>query len=353
MRKTVTALAIILNLSAGSQALAWGDTGHRFVGEEAMRALPDTVPAFLRSPEAILSVGEFSREPDRWRGAGRVHDSERDAAHFIDLDDEGKSLAGLGLAELPTTRADYEAAVRAKGYEPSKAGYLSYSTIDAYQQIVKDMAYWRVLSYLSEHETDAVKKTWYLEDLRRREALILRDIGILSHYVADATQPMHLSIHYNGWGKYPNPENYTDERIHGPLEAQFISQNVSRPAMRAKMSAYEPCADKVEVCVTKRLTRNFKQIIPLYALEKSGGFKDGVTRGPDYMAGLLGRAASDLRDTLNDAWRDSKTMGVGYPAKTYDEFVAGSVIDPYLLLHGENDLGEQEARVWPRFDGSK
>ena len=29
-------------------ALAWGSTGHRIVGEAAIKALPDEIPAFLR-----------------------------------------------------------------------------------------------------------------------------------------------------------------------------------------------------------------------------------------------------------------------------------------------------------------
>jgi hypothetical protein len=28
-------------------------------------------------------------------------------------------------------------------------------------------------------------------------------LGIWSHYGGDASQPLHVSIHYNGWGDYP------------------------------------------------------------------------------------------------------------------------------------------------------
>ena len=71
------------------------------------------VPAFLRTPKAALDVGEYSREPDRGKGAGRAYDSDRDPGHFLDLSDDGTALGGPKLSSLPQTRADYEKALQA------------------------------------------------------------------------------------------------------------------------------------------------------------------------------------------------------------------------------------------------
>ena len=54
----IAALVVAL---APAQALAWGSMGHRIVGESAMQALPDEIPAFLRNPTAVRDVGELSR----------------------------------------------------------------------------------------------------------------------------------------------------------------------------------------------------------------------------------------------------------------------------------------------------
>ena len=78
-------IAITLSvLTLGAAALmapagvsAWGNTGHRLIGTAAMRALPDELPAFLRTPGAVAEVGELSREPDRTKGGGQPHDRER------------------------------------------------------------------------------------------------------------------------------------------------------------------------------------------------------------------------------------------------------------------------------------
>ncbi|EGF89410.1 hypothetical protein ABI_47580 [Asticcacaulis biprosthecium C19] len=328
-------LSVVAGVAIATAALAWGSAGHRFIGEEAIRALPDYTPAFLRTPEAIADVGEYANEPDRWRDSGFVHDSERNAAHFIDLDDEGKTLAGQTLAELPRTRADFEITLNEKGQKIWKSGYLPYAMVDGYQQVVKDFAYWRVLNLLETRETDKAKKAWYRADRIRRESLIKRDIGVLAHYVGDTTQPLHMSIHYNGWGEeFPNPNGYTLEKIHVPLENAFVDANISAADVRASMAPYEPCTDGPEKCFAKRMMKSHALVVPLYELEKAGGFKPGDPRGRDFMKQQLGQGASDLRDVILDAWRDSKTMAVGWPKATYDDFVGGKVADPYLTLHG-------------------
>ncbi len=80
------------------------------------------------------------------KGAGRIHDSDRDPGHFADLDDDGRLLGGAPkLIDLPPTRAAYETAPRAVGQDSWKAGYLPYAIIDGHQQLVRDFATYRVL----------------------------------------------------------------------------------------------------------------------------------------------------------------------------------------------------------------
>ena len=95
--------------------------------------------------------------------------------------------------------------------------------MDGYQQLVRDFATWRVLNAAEARETDPGKRAWYREDRLRREALILRDIGYLAHYVGDGSQPHHTTIHYNGWNRdTPNPEGFTTSRqTHGVFEGAF------------------------------------------------------------------------------------------------------------------------------------
>ena len=170
VRLSVSLAAVALIAAPASSALAWGAWGHRMVGVVGAQSLPSDVPAFLRTPEAIAAIGEYAREPDRWKGSGKIHDSDRDAAHFLDIDDEGKMYGGpkFSLETLPPTRADYEKALALAGHNSWNAGYLPYSIIDGYQQLVKDFTYWRILSVVSKTEKDATKKAYYVADLKRR-----------------------------------------------------------------------------------------------------------------------------------------------------------------------------------------
>ncbi len=337
--KTVL-LAVVAGSVLGGAAFGWGAAGHRMIGEVAVASLPDTLPAFLRTPQAIADVGEYSREPDRWRGAGKVADNDRTPAHFIDLDDEGKTLTGLTLDQLPATRSDYDASMRAKSIDPYVAGYLPYALVDSYQQLSKDFATWRILTALAGKEADSVRKAWYIADAHRREELIKRDIGILSHYAGDASQPLHVSIHYNGWGNYPNPNAYTQDHIHSSFEGQFVTVNINEDTIKANMPAYVPCTLPVMACFSARILDSQKQVEPLYQLDKQGAFANATPAGKTFVAKRLGAGAANVRDAILDAWRDSDKVQVGYQAGvkvgTPNDFATGKVENPWLMMHGSD-----------------
>jgi hypothetical protein len=336
MKRITPALAAFLVLASAGQALAWGDTGHRYVGRLGMEALPGGVPAFLRTKQAASTVAEIAREPDRWRGSGKVHDSDRDAAHFIDLNDDGTTFTGKPLEQLPPRRMDYDSELVAAKSDEAKAGYLPYATVDGWQQLVKDLAYWRMLKLAIGTTRDPAKKAWYAEDLRRREELTLRDIGVLAHYVGDGSQPMHLSVHFNGWGnQFPNPQGYTLEKIHVAFEGPFVRDQVPIASVRAAMKPYKACTAWIETCVQGYLKETASYVVPLYEIEKRGGFRDaGTAEGRAFATERLAAGASELRDLIVRAWEASETMGVGYPATTVKDVQAGKQ-DPWKLLYGD------------------
>jgi hypothetical protein len=336
MKRTVSVLAAIAVLASAGQASAWGDSGHRMIGRLAVEALPKSVPEFLRNTTAAATVGEIAREPDRWRGSGKVHDSDRDAAHFIDLNDDGTTFTGKALEQLPPRRVDYGSELFAAKQDETKAGYLPYSTVDAWQQVVKDLAYWRMLNVAIAAEKDATRKAWYEADLKRREELTLRDIGVLAHYVGDGSQPLHLSVHYNGWGaEFPNPSGYTLERIHNAFEGPFVRDYVTPETVKGAMRPYQACTGYIEVCVQGYLKESFGSVKPLYDLEKQGAFRNGGTpEGRAFARDRLAAGASELRDLIVRAWESSETMGVGYPSTTVKDVQAGKG-DVWKLLYGD------------------
>lgn len=319
---------------APAAAVSWGNTGHRIVGTLAIEALPAEVPAFLRSRQAIADMGELAREPDRSKGAGKVHDSNRDPAHYIDLGDTGRVMDGPAFTDMPLTRAEYEASLRAFNTDSWKAGYLQYSIVDAWQQLVKDFAYWRV-DAAAEKLARGERKKWYRRDRERREALLMANLGNLAHYVGDGSQPLHTSYHHNGWGDYPNPEGFTSERIHVPWEGPYVKGAVTPQAARAAMPAFADCNCPVEKRVLAYLTHTNGFVVPLYRLWGQGGFKPGDARGAAFATERVGAGAAELRDMIVLAWRASGSAKVGWPEVSVADVEAGRV-DPYEALAGKD-----------------
>src|SRR5436305_11148024 len=120
MKRVLAVGLAVLAIAQPSTVLGWGSSGHRLVGQAAMRALPAELPGFLHAPQATLDVGEYSREPDRLKRAGRAFDSDRDQGHFLDLNDDGTVLGGPKVTALPPTRAEFEKALQAVGQDSWK-----------------------------------------------------------------------------------------------------------------------------------------------------------------------------------------------------------------------------------------
>jgi len=67
---------------------------------------------------------------------------------------------------------------------------------------------------------------------RLREKITLHDIGIWSHYVGDASQPLHVSVHLNGWGNFPNPNGYSDSKSPRLLRGRVREEEPVTPGGR-------------------------------------------------------------------------------------------------------------------------
>lgn len=323
-----------LAVAPASGALAWGATGHRLVSTVGVQSLPPEIPAFLRTPVAVQQIGELGREPDRSKGTGNPHDADLDPGHFLNLDDAGRVAGGPSLAELPPSREAYSTALRVVGSDASKAGYLPYNLNGGWQQLVRDFAYWRVDCVGEKRGKTKRERAWFTADRKLHELITIRDLGYWSHFVGDASQPMHVTTHYNGWGDGPNPNGYTRERIHGPFEGPFVHENMTLADVRLALIPAQPCAGPIQACIVAYLTATQAKVAPLYQLWKEGGFRPGDTRGRAFVAERLGAGASALRDLVTAAWRASADSTVGYPAVKVRDVEEGRTPPPFENMVG-------------------
>ena len=328
-------LAAALAFGSATAALAWGSTGHRLIGQAAITALPSGLPAFLRTPATAQAIGEFAREPDRSRGAGQPHDHDLDPGHFLDLDDNGKVNGGPALASLPADREGYEAALRAVGADSYKSGYLPYNIEDGFEQVEKDFAYWRVETAALKSSADPKERDWIARDLKQREDLTVRDIGYWAHFVGDGSMPLHVSIHYNGWGDCPNPNTYTKEKIHGPFEGAFVHDHVTLAAVEAAMPALQPCAP-LNTCTADYLIATNGHMIPLYTLWGQGAFQRADAQSIAFTTARVAEGAAELRDMIVAAWRASEDQTLGHDPQISVRAAEGGQPVPFGILYGDD-----------------
>jgi hypothetical protein len=330
------ALLTLAVVGLPTTAQAWGATGHRIIGALAVKMLPEEMPAFLRSEEAARQAGELSREPDRWRGSGETHDAERDPGHFVDVADDLSILGGPKLDALPSTRRDYDTALRAIGTNQYKAGYLPYSIIDGWQQVRTDFAYWRVDAAGEKHAKSEEARAWFARDRALHEMLAVRDLGVWSHFVGDGSQPMHVSVHYDGWGDYPNPEGFsTKHGVHLHFEGAFVHDNVTDNDVAAIVSAPRDCGCSIEARTAQYLNATAVEVVPFYRLEKTRAFARPTAEGKAFAAARIAAAVAELRDMTVAAWNESEDAKVGYPPISVRAAEAGT-LDPLPSLKGED-----------------
>lgn len=308
------AASAALALAPRAPALAWGATGHEFVSGLAAEAFPEELPAFLRTPAAAADIAVFGRELDRSKGAGNPHDRDRDPGHSIRIDDDGLVAGVMGLEALPLTREAYDTALRAKGVTQYQAGFMPYAIVDGWQQLVKDFGYWRAATVGAKTAASGADRAWFDADRQRRESLIIRDLGVWSHYNGDASQPLHVTVHSNGWGPYPNPRAFTNSRtIREDYQSTFVRARIRRDEVKREVAPYRACDCTIWDRMRAVILESHRTVPVFYELEKQGAFAGDATAGIAFTNTRIAAGASAVRDMVVDAWRASAKIGVGYP----------------------------------------
>jgi hypothetical protein len=339
---TLVAVLLSIAVAAPAPALAWGAVGHRMINNVAARTLPDTLPAFVRTPEAIAEITTLGPEADRLRSSGKLYGADLDPAHFLDLDD-GNTIAGvLPLAQLPESREAYDTALRkgsaVDGRAPDEyaVGYLPYAIADGYEQVEEDFAIWRFDTYGEAHAASPADRASFATDRKLREILTVRDIGYFGHFVGDGSQPLHVTVHFNGWGKYPNPNNYSQSKqIHAKFETAFVSAHESADMVLPLVGAYTPSAVPIITRVAAYLAATGSHVPDVYKFEAAGAFDAATPAATSFTADRLADGARMLRDLIADAYNNAADTKVGFPGVTVKDVESGAVAPvPYSSFKG-------------------
>ena len=280
---------VLVNLAFQAPlAHAWGNDGHRIINRLAATSLPADAPAFLRSERVLNEIEYLGPEPDRWRSSAEPELNAAQAPeHFIDLEPAD------ALGPLPHKRFDFEARVYAAGDRPDRIGLQPWETTEVWERLKAAMRAYRAM--LANHENTAPV-----------EQAIVFYAGWLGHYVGDGANPLHTTVQYNGWTG-PNPNGYTTaHQIHYQFESPFITANIHRPDVAARMSPVKAIDGDMFDAYVAYLRQSASHIEKVYQFEKAGGFVgEGSADSRAFAAERLAVGASMLRDMIYSAWLDS------------------------------------------------
>jgi hypothetical protein len=328
--KRLAALLLVAAVGAlppSGAALAWGATGHEFITGIAAELFPEEIPAFLRTPEAVQIMAPTGREPDRIKNTYVTIDDDLGPAHYVTLADD-KTVAGiLPLDRLPFTREDYDTLLRAGGSTQYKAGYLPYAIVIGWYRLAKDFAYWRASSIGARTALDPADRAWFDEDRKRRELLLMRDLPYWSHFPGDASMPLHTSVHFYGWGPYPNPNGYAQgDAMELFVKGTFVAKNIKRDAMKAAVRPYEACSCTIWERASRLILDSNRLVVPMYELNKKGAFENASPEAVALVTTQLAVGAAAVRDMVIDAWKMSGELKVGAPVVSMRDILSGKHI---------------------------
>jgi hypothetical protein len=298
MRSLIVLLALVFVDALEAAPRRWGFRGHEMAATAAVAALPQDMPGFFR--DAGDQLVYLNPEPDRWRSRELVEmDQAWSYDHYIDL--ENVPLPALGAPD----RFTFLAALYDAGLEKPErdAGFLPFRIVELYERLVTEWRMWR----------DAP------EGPRRRfiEDRIINDAGVLGHYVTDASNPHHTTIHFNGWAETaPNPEGYTRDRgFHSRFERYFVEAHVTQGDVDARAGGAPPSfAGDARGAVMAHIRASHDEVETLYRLDRDVGFDpeaDADPRARDFAVERLAAGARMLSAIWWSAWLESASSPDG------------------------------------------
>lgn len=185
---------IVLVVVPSDAAFGWGNEGHTYINRVGAQNIPPSMPRFLR--RAAVEIAYLGPEPDRWRNSAEFAlKNAQEPDHFIDLErlawldplPQGRYEFYRKLYEKRAATTDH-----ADDYLPEHVGLQPYITMEIYGRLKAAFREYR--QRVATHQSTAAVQ----------QAIIFY-AGWLGHYVADASQPLHTTIQYNGWvGPNPN-----------------------------------------------------------------------------------------------------------------------------------------------------
>jgi len=174
-------LSLLILVLAIQNIHGWGEKGHKLIVKQAMEILPAEMKDFRQLKEYLIAE---AAQPDR----RKKYIADEFSKHFIDLD---------YFKEFNHARMIEDRDSLSKIYGDSVV------TINGILPWVLEDTYHKLVSAMKKKQKEKTKE-------------MMRD---LSHYFADAHQPMHTILNYNG-------QLSGQTEIHGRYESEMVNDHL-------------------------------------------------------------------------------------------------------------------------------
>ncbi len=319
MYKQLLTIATVLGACA-FPAGAWDYEGHHAINELALASLPADFGGFTLTPALKTRIEFLAGEADRWRNVGDLplkHANGPD--HYIDLED--LKLYGLTPETLPLMRYDFVADIaRERTARPGKFPQIDPARDTDHTRELSGFLPWTITEYYEKLKAcfgylKAFQKYGTPEEIANAEANVVYIMGVMGHFVGDGSQPLHTTMHFNGWVG-DNPHGYTTSlKFHAWIDGGYFRQTGGidvgklvgkiHPAEHIK-NAGQP--DGMFRDAVAYLVEQNKLVGPLYELDKEGkltGEGDKGLEGRTLLEGQLVRGGQMLGDIWYTAWLEA------------------------------------------------
>ncbi|MET0282056.1 MAG: nuclease [Steroidobacteraceae bacterium] len=299
---------------AATPAAAWGLRAHSAINRAALAGLPADGPLFLQQHADF--IGDSATIPDSWRAISEPFAKLEEDPNHGWFREQFAFLKPIPRSRYEFVLALYREQQRLVKKDPAAArrtnvrwtGTLPFAAMEAYGRLVANLRMYR--------QAKAAQT-----DTRFLEQICAFHVMQLAHYIGDGSQPMHNSIHSDGW-RGPNPRNYTrDTTIHGRVETQFVELiGMTAADLAPRMGAAGRRDGDLFDAVLAYLDESGSHVERIYQLEQRDAFlhaDDAEAR-----ALILDRAAAGaamLRDMIQRAWLESATTPVPPARSPLDE----------------------------------
>jgi hypothetical protein len=129
----------------------------------------------------------------------------------------------------------------------------------------------------------------------------------MGHYIGDGSQPLHDTIHHDGW-QGPDPKEYTrDPKIHGRFESQYVDAvSLTETDILSRIGKPGHLTGDIFDLILAHLDEAGSHVEAIYKLDQRNAFADvHDEEAREMVYSRTAAGAQMLRDLVYRAWLES------------------------------------------------